>query len=198
MSPKSQLNRSHAIAASHYAVANFSLGQANLFNQEALHDLPHLQDQCRALPADPAPGLRRRAKSEALLAPDGTVTPVANLPYQQDYDGAVLGARQIAEIDTQILALRTYTELLQQHRTLARLCQPALFEAPVREIVHLINYAPVGVHASFAHPLQNHADREVFVGLTVLEYSANLVGGGNNLFIPGARLPTVHLQLDVL
>lgn len=190
--------RSHLMAAGHYNAANFSLGEPSLFDHGELNDLQALQDKCRALPVDPAPGLRRRAKSECIISPDGAITPLLGRPYKQDYEGAELGVRQFVEIDMEVVALRSYQELLRQHRVLARLCQPELFGEDVREIVHLVNYGPRGLRCSFSHPIENHSDKEKHVGLTVVEVSNNLIGGGNNLFVPGAKLPNTHIRLNVL
>lgn len=198
MSITSKQSRNQLIAAIHYATANFAIADRGIFDGVDFADLPVLQQKCRTLPADPKPGMRRRVKSEYRHRPDGQIDAILGTPYQQDYEGAVLGPRTIAEIDDAIKALGSFQGLLREHRALARLCQPALFEQDVIEKIHLVTYAPVGSSASFSHPLENHSDRESHVGMTVLEVSANLEGGGNNVFKAGDRLPSAFIRLEAL
>jgi hypothetical protein len=192
------LRRSHIIASCHYATANFSICDAGIFDESELDDLPVLQKKCSLLPLDVDPGLRRRSKAEYHISRIGEVTSLPGSPYEQDYGGEALGLREFAQIDDEITALRSFQHMVKQHRALARLCQPGLFDDAVREIVHLIAYLPVGTLASFSHPLGGHFDREDHVGLTCLDVSPNLEGGANFLFQPGVKTPSTLIRLDVL
>jgi L-isoleucine 4-hydroxylase len=143
-------------------------------------DLNRLQASYFRLPADTDGGGRYRAYSKASYDKGRLDFASTTVPYEQsaEYNYVDGGKKRLfAPIEPEIINLPLVRSMIATNIEIAKATNLVSFSGPVEVGLHAVRYRSVVGAPSFASPAGLHRDQEEIVWVSLVNMSANAIGG---------------------